>query len=119
LEEVKNVSSTAISRMLKYYRKLNGFSVKDVANLLSQQKHPIAEKTIYGWESGQTQPGADNFILLCELYHIDNVIETLKNCPQDNTAVIPTAFERELILRYRELPEYQAAIHRLLGLDKE
>ena len=106
-----------VSRILKYYRKLNHLSVKEVAEQFQQSKQPVAKKTIYGWESGQTQPSADNFIFLCNLYHINNLSEAIENSTQVKTPVIPTAWERNLLLSYREHPEYQAAIHKLLELD--
>ena len=67
------MDTKTVSRILKYYRKLNHLSVKEVAEQFRQSKHPIAKKTIYGWESGQTQPSADNFIFLCNLYQINNL----------------------------------------------
>lgn len=45
--------------MLKYYRKLKKLSVENVAAYLQDNGIPVASKTIYGWESGQTQPDAD------------------------------------------------------------
>ena len=42
--------------MLKYYRKLKKLSVENVAAYLQDNGIPVASKTIYGWESGQTQP---------------------------------------------------------------
>ena len=108
-----------ISHILKYYRKLNHLSVKDVAEQFRQFKHPIAQKTIYGWESGKTQPSADNFIFLCHLYHINNINEAIENSAQTKTPIIPTAWKKKLLLSYRKHPEYQAAIHKLLELVPE
>ncbi len=111
------MDTKTVSRILKYYRKLNHLSVKEVAEQFRQSKHPIAKKTIYGWESGQTQPSADNFIFLCNLYQINNLSEAIEICTQANTLVIPTDLERSLLISYRKHPEYQAAIHKLLELD--
>lgn len=41
-----------ISHALKIYRKQNNLTVAQVSELLSSQNIAVAEKTIYGWESG-------------------------------------------------------------------
>lgn len=41
-----------IAKKLKFYRKQNNLSVHDVACQLSIDQNVVADKTIYGWESG-------------------------------------------------------------------
>lgn len=65
-----------IAKVLKEYRKQNHYSVEDVVFKLEEQNLPFATKTIYGWESGQTQPDADTLLVLCKIYKIDNILET-------------------------------------------
>ena len=65
-----------IAAMLKYYRKLKKLSVENVAAYLQDNGIPVASKTIYGWESGQTQPDADTLMYLCKLYEIKDVLGT-------------------------------------------
>ena len=48
-----------IAAVLKQYRKLNEYSVNEVAIKLQTYSLKVAPKTIYGWESGQSQPDAD------------------------------------------------------------
>ena len=43
-----------IAERLKFYRKKNNLTVKQVSALLSEIQ-PVAPKTIYGWESGVSQ----------------------------------------------------------------
>lgn len=106
-----------IARILKYYRKLNGYSVDEVSNILRENNNYAAPKTIYGWESGHTQPDADTLMFLCELYHIENVLETFGYKNKDAKApIILTEKERTIIERYREQKEMQSAVDRLLGL---
>ena len=59
-----------IAKKLKFYRKQNNLSVHDVACQLSIDQNVVADKTIYGWESGQAQPDADILLKLCKIYHI-------------------------------------------------
>ena len=67
------MKNAKISEVLKNYRKLNKLSVRDVSGILKEKSLNVAEKTIYGWESGQTQPNADTLLMLCEIYNIENI----------------------------------------------
>lgn len=109
-----------IGKMLKQNRKLQKLSVNEVSDFLRENNAPAAPKTIYGWESGHTQPDADTLLHLCDLYKIDNILQTFG---YDNNDAEPkpilTEFEYEVILKYREHPEMHGAIHKLLGIKKE
>ena len=48
------MKNPVIAKMLKYYRKSNNLSVDDIAAYLDECGISVANKTIYGWESGQT-----------------------------------------------------------------
>ena len=63
-----------IARVLKYYRNIRNLSVNEVSNILREQDNYAAPKTIYGWESGHTQPDADTLMFLCELYQIEDIL---------------------------------------------
>ena len=63
-----------IAKVLKEYRKKNNYSVEDVSMLLKEREIKAAPKTIYGWESGQSQPSADTLLTLCELYSVKNIL---------------------------------------------
>ena len=56
------LSKNSISNVLKEYRKRNNFKVSEVAIYLSNEGKPVAEKTVYGWESGQSLPDAECLI---------------------------------------------------------
>lgn len=101
-----------IAKVLKEYRKRNQLSVTDVSIQLSEKSVPVAPKTIYGWESGQTQPDADTLLLLCEIYKINDILGTFGY--DDSEKIILTRHEKELILQYRKHPEMQEAIQMLL-----
>lgn len=104
-----------ISKVLKAYRKLNNFSVNDLVIRLEDHNLPVAPKTIYGWESGQTQPDADTLLILCKIYNIDNILGTFGyNDSMDNMFL--SEEERKLILRYRDCPEMQNAVKKLLEM---
>ncbi len=108
-----------IGKMLREYRKQNNLTVKKVAEKLTEHNHPVAGKTIYGWENGNTQPDADTLLLLCDLYNIENVLETFGYHTDDNVPVILNAKELELLSAYRNNLEMQDAVHRLLGIEEQ
>ena len=105
-----------MARMLKYYRKINQLTVPQVADYLREQHLDAAVKTIYGWESGQTQPSADTLMSLCRLYGIDDVLSTFGYADTQEEPILLNEIEKELIQSYRKHPDMQSAVNRLLGL---
>lgn len=109
-----------IAQVLKQYRKLNEISVNDVSNILKENNNYAAPKTIYGWESGQTQPDADTLMFLCDLYGITNVLETFGYQEKNHsTPLLLSPKERKLISEYRKHKDMQPAVDRLLDLKEE
>ncbi len=103
-----------IAMYLKYYRKFNGLSVLQVSDILREHNVNAAVKTIYGWENGQSQPDADTFMLLCEIYKIDNILEAFGYTENSPDMIILNDDEKDLIKRYREHPEMHDAVRKLL-----
>lgn len=68
--------------------------------------------------AGQTQPDADTLMFLCDLYGIENVLETFgyQDAPNQKPLFLSQK-ERKLITEYREQTDMQPAIDRLLGLE--
>ena len=105
-----------ISKVLKTYRKLNHYSVNDLVIKLEDHNLPVAPKTVYGWESGQTQPDADTLLVLCKIYNIDNILGTFGySSPVDELFL--SGEERNLILQYRNHPDMQKAVKKLLDVE--
>lgn len=101
-----------IATVLKEYRKRNHYTVKDVSLLLSERGIQAAPKTIYGWESGQSQPSADTLLTLCELYDIDNILAAFGYGERVEFQL--SSQERALVKSYRAHPELQGAVNILL-----
>jgi len=101
-----------IANVLKDYRKKNNYSVKDVSLLLKERNIKAAPKTIYGWESGQSQPSADILLTLCELYNIENILSAFGYAEKVNFQL--SSQERALVKSYRAHPELQGAVNILL-----
>ena len=105
-----------ISKVLKAYRKLNHYSVNDLVIKLEDYKLPVAPKTIYGWERGQTQPDADTLLILCKIYNIDNILGTFGyNDSLDDFLL--SEEERTLVMQYRKLPDMKLAVRKLLEME--
>ena len=105
-----------IGEVLKYYRKLNKWSVADVTVKLKEEFNlEVAEKTIYGWESNQCHPTSDTFLSLCELYRIHNLQDTFFSDQKKKDFKI-SSDEVQLIKYYRANPSLQEAIQRMLNM---
>lgn len=105
-----------ISKVLKAYRKLNHYSVNDLVIKLEDHNLPVAPKTVYGWESGQTQPDADTLLILCKIYNIENILGTFGYSNSMNDLFLSDQ-ERTLVLEYRNHPDMQNAVKKLLDMS--
>lgn len=104
-----------IPKILKEYRRKNHMTVDDVVLRLNEKDLKVAKKTIYGWESGQSQPSADKLLLLCDIYHITDILGTFGYTT--STDIVLTKGEEELIKAYRKQPHMQPAVNKLLNLS--
>lgn len=104
-----------IAKVLKEARKRNALSVKDVVCKLENKSINVAEKTIYGWENGQSQPNIDTLLILCEIYNIKDIQETFGH--KTEPALQITDFEKSLILNLRKHPEMLDAVKKLLDME--
>lgn len=117
---------------LRRYRQLNKLSVSEVASYLSKEVKPISEKSVYSWEVGNSKPSSDMFMAVCELYHIQHVLETFgyhtdttdieyQETTQDDSEDSEdygklSQEEINLIKAYREHPEFKDAVKKLYSL---
>ncbi len=69
------MTKNKIANGLKKGRQEKGYSVKEVSEFLINKGFKAGEKTIYSWESGNSQPTPDVFLTLCIYYEIDDVLE--------------------------------------------
>lgn len=108
-----------LGRMLRYYRKANAYSVQQVVDKLKTDYDiSISPKTIYGWENSQNQPSADTLLVLCKLYKINNILDSLgyEGNPEQAPLILSPE-ERELVIKYRSHKYYNSAIRKLLDID--
>lgn len=70
-----------IASLLRTRRNLSGISVQEVILKLKEKGIDISEKTLYGYESGVSSPNVQNFIALCDIYDIDDIIGAVSGAP--------------------------------------
>lgn len=61
-----------ISETLKQIRQSKKISIKCVVEELKKYNIKISEVTLYGYENGHSQPNADTFVALCDIYGISS-----------------------------------------------
>jgi len=64
----------SIGKTLSELRKSKKLKQKDVASLLGGYGFTVRVKTIYNWEKGLSQPGIPQFIALCDILDVDDVL---------------------------------------------
>lgn len=67
-----------VSETLRTIRKDKGLSQTQVAEFLTERGVEVTQKAVSKWERGDTQPNTEQFLLLCELYDIRDVLSTFK-----------------------------------------
>lgn len=104
-----------VGGMLKYYRKLNKLSVREVKKKLEEHDIVLSEKTIYGWESNQNPPSADKFLILCDMYKIPDINLTFLD-KKGGSTVTMSHEERVMLEHYRSHPDVKEAVKKLLEI---
>lgn len=109
-----------LGRMLRYYRKAKHYSVQQVVDKLKTGYDiSLSPKSIYSWENGQTQPYADTLLVLCKIYNINNILDSLGYEGEPEQApLILSPEERELVLKYRTHKYFNSAIRKLLDIEE-
>ena len=75
LSEGENMES--LSHKLTTLRKEADYTQSEVAGILTQRTgKAVTFKAISHWENGSRQPNIDQFLIMCELYNVDNVLTT-------------------------------------------
>ena len=64
----------SIGETLAELRKAKKFMQKDVAAKLASRGFKVSAKTIYNWEKNISQPGIPQFLALCDIFDVDDVL---------------------------------------------
>lgn len=111
-----NSNTKKIGDILKKCRNSKHISVNSVSDYLAQNDFMVAPKTIYGWENGHSEPNARILMLLCSLYEIDDILKTFGFEDTKEHMLHLTKHEEDLIWKYRQKPDIQPVIDKLLDL---
>ena len=90
----KNMKSS-IGEILKKCRLESGKSVKDISDLLISKGFKASEKTIYSWESGNSQPTPDALLIMCKAYGISDVLSTFGYAEPSEPTTLAAHFDGE------------------------
>ena len=105
--------------ILKYYRNKSNISVKEISDILVNKGFKASEKTIYSWESGNSSPPIEALLIMCNVYGIENVLETFGyNGYKPNGSLQLNIHEIELVENYRKLDHFGKELITLV-LNKE
>ena len=88
--------------------KENGYNLKEFANSIDM---PYTTLLFVLNDIGRTS--VDNIITICKALNI--TIDELQNSTESN--IILTLEEKEIIKKYRELPEMKTAVKKILGVE--
>ena len=65
-----------LGRIIAAARERAGMSQKDVAAAMCRRGVQITNQAVSKWENGTTQPGAAQFLTLCQVLEVDDVMHT-------------------------------------------
>jgi transcriptional regulator with XRE-family HTH domain len=91
-------SKEEIAKVLKDYRQKSGLTSKDVTVKLNLKGVTVSPKTLYGWESGHSQPDADTLLLLCDIYGIDDIMFAFGYGKKESRSTLINSTEKSRLL---------------------
>lgn len=106
-ENAKTLSSEnmGIGEKLKQARIDAGFKVEEVSDILEKEGYQrVSAKTIYSWESDNSQPAPDCFLRLCDLYKIHDILAAFGYKEENESTTESDELEKAEQI-FNELPE--------------
>ena len=105
------MSRETIAKVLKRLRERSGLTAEEVGALVGK-----SGKTVNAWEHNRGQPDAEILILLCDIYHVENILaEFREDVPQSPISL--SEHEKRVVLAYRARPDMQTAVDTLLNVS--
>lgn len=106
------MSRERIARKLKQLRQKSGLTADEVGAKIGK-----SGKTVNAWENNRGQPDAEILIELCDIYNVDDILKEFREYKTESISL--SSHEKKVITSYRQKPEMQPAVDRLLGVDEE
>lgn len=101
-----------LAARLKFFREKAGLTIYEVGEKIGK-----SGKTVSAWECGRGQPDADMLLTLCSVYGIKSISELYGEPTEKGDGL--SSHERAVIEAYRNNPEMQAAVDRLLNVEPD
>lgn len=73
-------------------------------------------KTVNAWENNRGQPDAEILIKLCDIYNVDDILKEFREDKIESISL--STHEKRVILAYRNKPEMQPAVDKLLSVNE-
>lgn len=110
-----------VGKMLRKLRKTNKYTIDFVIDYFNENNLSVSKKTLYGWENGISLPKVNDFLRLCQLYGVEDVLKTF--CIRENgenlsEKMVLTSEEKMIIQKLREKDYERGIILRILNDDK-
>ncbi|MGM9551958.1 MAG: helix-turn-helix transcriptional regulator [Clostridia bacterium] len=112
------MSRQYIANTLKRLREARGLTANEVGVLVGK-----SGKTVNAWENNRGQPDAEMLIKLCDIYNVEDILAEFKadmidiHSIEKHEAITLTPHEEKVISSYRNHPEMQPAVDKVLGID--
>ena len=97
-----------ISKNLLYYRKKSGLTQKEFAEKLG-----VKNTAVSNWENNQNSIDIETLVTACDISGIS--INQMYESNEEN--IVLTEHETQVIKAYRNRPEMQPAVDKLLGVE--
>ena len=103
------MSREHVAKVLKELRLKSGLTAKEVGDMIGK-----SGKTVSAWENNHGQPDAELLIALCDIYEVDDILKAFRE--DDVETIALSEHEKTVIVAYRNKPEMQPAVDKLLGI---
>lgn len=88
-----------IMKNIAYYRKLNGYTQKELASILG-----VKNSTVSNWEQGANAPDIETLFEICKLFNIS--VSDMFGCDVvSGDSMRVSGIEKDIILAYRRADE--------------
>lgn len=71
-----NAGKARFGSLLRACREKCRIAARDVPSILERRGVKLSYSTYMGYESGNSMPNADLFLLLCDIYHVQDILST-------------------------------------------
>lgn len=107
------MSREIIAKSLKRLREQSGLTADQVGALVGK-----SGKTVNAWENNRGQPDAEMLMKLCDIYNVSDILSEFRESESEAPFAL-SEHEKAVIVSYRNNPDMQAAIDRLLNINQK